>query len=127
MNYSDLPAAARLLVGQTPSGDYAIVKVDASGSVVMAPQESGLAHLGYQQITDLSAAAALTVPVGATVAVIVAEGQDVRYRADMAPTATVGMPLTKGTQLRLSGAALLAAVKFFQQSATAKLNVDYYG
>ena len=51
--------------------------------------------LGYQQITSLTASTALTVPAGATLAVIVPESQSVRWRDDgVAPTASVGMPLT---------------------------------
>lgn len=80
---------------------------------------------GYQQIGDLSAAVGLEVPDGATGAIIVAEGQDVRYRFDgTAPTATVGMPLAKGVLLELQSG--LSAVRFIQASAMAKLNVLYF-
>ena len=41
--------------------------------------------LGYQQITSLSASTALTVPVGATLALIVAETQAVRRAKILAP------------------------------------------
>lgn len=81
--------------------------------------------LGYQQITSLSAAAALTVPTGATSAVIVAEAQAVRYRDDgTAPTATVGIPLAVGTVLQYTGT--LSAIKFIEQTSGAKLNISYY-
>lgn len=80
---------------------------------------------GYQQITDLSAAVALTVPAGATMAVIEAEAADVRYRDDGTnPTATIGMPLAQGGYLPYS--ANLAAIKFIQQASGAVLNVSYY-
>jgi hypothetical protein len=81
--------------------------------------------LGYQQITSLSASTALTVPVGATMALIVAETQAVRWRDDgTAPTASVGMPLVTGTSLSYDGD--LKAVRFIQQTASATLNVAYY-
>lgn len=82
--------------------------------------------LGYQQIASgLSAALGLTVPVGATVAVIVAEAQAVRFRDDGTnPTATVGIPLAVAQEFFYTGP--LANIKFIEQTASAKLNVSYY-
>ena len=81
--------------------------------------------LGYQQITSLSASTALTVPTGATMALIVAETQAVRWRDDgVAPTATVGMPLSVGFSLSYDGD--LKAIRFIQQTASAVLNISYY-
>jgi hypothetical protein len=81
--------------------------------------------LGYQQITSLSASTALTVPTGATMALIVAETQGVRWRDDgVAPTASVGMPLATGVSLSYDGD--LKAIRFIQQTASATLNVSYY-
>jgi hypothetical protein len=88
---------------------------------------------GYQQITSLSAAAGLTVPVvtpeglnGKPVfALIVAEGAPVRWRDDnTSPTASVGMPLAIGVPLQYDGD--LRKIKFIEQSASAKLNISYY-
>lgn len=85
----------------------------------------GLSALGFQQITSLSSSSALTVPGGATLAVIQAEGADVRWRDDgTAPTATVGMLLPAGAELRYTGA--LAALRLIQASAGATVNVSYY-
>lgn len=89
--------------------------------------EVGLRYvpLGYQQITSLSSAQPLTVPAGATSAVITAETQAVRYRDDgTAPTASVGMPLATGTSIQYTGA--LTAIQFIEQTTSAKLNVLYY-
>ena len=81
--------------------------------------------LGYQQITVLSSAAGLSVPPGATSAVIVAETQAVRWRDDGTdPSATVGMPLAVDTALEYGGD--LSAIRFFEQAAGAKLNVSYF-
>jgi hypothetical protein len=81
--------------------------------------------LGYEQITDLSSAAPLTVPEGANVAVIEAEAQAVRWRDDGTdPTAAVGFPLASGGTLEYSGT--LSALRFIEQIASAKLNVTYY-
>ena len=81
---------------------------------------------GYQQITNLSAATGLTIPVGATVALIQAETQDVRWRDDgTAPTASVGMIIGAGTTLPYTGN--LSAIMLIQATASAKLNISYYG
>jgi hypothetical protein len=83
--------------------------------------------LGYQQITSLSAATALTVPAGAVLAMCTPETQAVRWRDDGSnPTASVGYPLAVGAELRYD-AAQMAAAKFIEQVASAKLNVVYYG
>ena len=81
--------------------------------------------LGYQQITSLSSATNLTVPAGATLAVIIPEAFAVRWRDDgTAPTNSVGMPLAIATVLSYDGD--LRRVQFIEQSAGAKLNVSYY-
>ena len=81
--------------------------------------------LGYQQITSLSASTALTVPDGATLAVVTPESQSVRWRDDgIAPTASVGMPLTLLTTLSYDGD--LKNIRFIQQAASATINVSYY-
>lgn len=81
--------------------------------------------LGYQQITSLSASTALTVPTGATMALIVPESQAVRWRDDgTAPTASVGMPVAVGESLNYDGD--LSRIRFIQQAASATLNVSYY-
>ena len=88
---------------------------------------------GYQQITDLSGAVGLTVPttdigglVGSPVtAYIRCETQSVRWRDDgVAPSATVGFPLSPGDMLAYDGD--LKRIKFIEQAASAKLNVVYY-
>lgn len=81
--------------------------------------------LGYQQITSLSASTALTVPQGATMALIVPETQGVRWRDDgTAPTASIGMPVAAGSFLNYDGN--LQNIRFIQQTASATLNVSYY-
>lgn len=81
--------------------------------------------LGYQQITNLLSSVGLTPPTGATYAVIVAEGQAVRWRDDgVAPTSSVGMPVAVGGVLEYDGD--FRILRFIQQSASAVLNVSYY-
>ncbi len=81
--------------------------------------------LGYQQITSLSASTALTVPAGATRAVIIPESQGVRWRDDgTAPTASIGMVLPVLVTLSYDGD--LSRIRFIQQAASATLNVSYY-
>lgn len=86
----------------------------------------GSSPRGFQQITNLSAAAALTVPAaGASFAVFNAEAQNVRWRDDgTAPTATVGMLLTKDTEFTYQGD--LSKIKFIETTGGAILNVSYY-
>ena len=81
--------------------------------------------LGYQQITSLSAATNLTVPAGATLAVIIPEAQNVRWRDDgTAPTSTVGMPVAVGVVLSYDGD--LKKIQFIQQASGSILNISYY-
>jgi hypothetical protein len=90
--------------------------------------------LGYQQITSLSSAQALTVPgidpttglnLMPTIAVITAETNAVRWRDDgVAPTASVGMPLAAGVTLQYDGD--IRKIRFIEQTASAKLNISYY-
>lgn len=87
----------------------------------------GMRKLGYQQLTSLSAATALTVPAGTALALCTPETQAVRWRDDGTnPTATVGYPLPVGAELRYDGDGV-AVLKFIEQTASAKLNVVYYG
>jgi len=89
--------------------------------------------MGYQQITSLSSATNLTVPQNTpngqnakpVFALIVAEGQAVRWRDDKtSPSATVGMPLATGVPLQYDGD--LTNIRFIEQTAGATLNISYY-
>lgn len=87
------------------------------------------ACLGFQQITNVSSSVGLTLPSTApqtpTYAVIQAEAQPVRWRDDgSAPTATVGMTIAAGAELRYDGN--LNAIRFIETAASAKLNISYY-
>ena len=81
--------------------------------------------LGYQQITSLSSSTALTVPDGATLALIVPEAQTVRWRDDgVAPTSSVGMPVVANSSMNYDGD--LKKIRFIAATAGAILNVSYY-
>ena len=81
--------------------------------------------LGYQQITSLSSSTALTVPDGATLALIVPEAQTVRWRDDgVAPTSSVGMPVVANSSMSYDGD--LKKIRFIAATAGAILNVSYY-
>jgi hypothetical protein len=83
--------------------------------------------LGYEQITGLSSAKALTVPTGTTMVIITPETQAVRWRGDGTnPSATVGYPLASGNEMVFT-AGNFEALRFIEQSASAKLNVYYFG
>jgi hypothetical protein len=82
--------------------------------------------LGYEQVTGMTSAKSLTPPAQARYALIQPTGQSVRYRDDgTAPTATVGSRVTALESLWYGGD--LSAIQFFQEAATAVLNVSYYG
>lgn len=82
---------------------------------------------GYTQVTSLSSAAGLgTVPAGSNFAVVQCESQQVRWRDDgTSPTTTVGMLMNVGDVLLFDGEP--SAIKFIEVTASAKLNVSWYG
>jgi len=94
--------------------------------------------VGYQQLTSFSAATKLTVPAGATYALINVEGiagtDSVRWRDDgTAPTTSVGM-LVDGTNAATTSpqpppflyAGDLSAIQFIVALGNPILNVSYY-
>ena len=90
-------------------------------------------RLGYQQITSLSSSTGLTVPqtdmnglsCKPSIAIITVEAQAVRWRDDdVAPTATVGMPIATGVTLQYDGD--ISKIRFIEQTGGAKINVSYY-
>ena len=107
-----------------PDGTIGAVSMSSDGELLSAP--GNLTALGYQQITSLASAAALTVPTGATVAVIQAEAQSIRWRDDGTnPTTSVGMVLAAGESLFFTGS--LSGFRAIEVAASAKLNISYYG
>lgn len=109
----------------------------ASGHGAPVPTTPGvLTPCGYAQFTSLAAAVDLSTPAsgttlavaiaaGARLILVIAETQAVRWRDDGSnPTAGVGMPLAVGTLLEYSGT--LSAIKFIEQTGSAKINVAYF-
>lgn len=73
----------------------------------------------------LASSTALTVPGGATYAVIQVEGGAIRWRDDgVAPTATVGMRLLTDGELFYDGS--LSAFRAILATGTPILNIAYY-
>ena len=88
-------------------------------------QSRVLSNKGYEQITGLSTVKSLTVPAGSRFALLQAETQNVRFRADGTdPTAAVGMILIAG-QAPTFYAGDLSSLEFIEAAASAKLNVLY--
>jgi hypothetical protein len=80
---------------------------------------------GFLAVADLSAAAELTVPPDAKLALIQAEGEDVRWRDDGTdPTDSAGMLLEAGQTLVYNGN--LQAIRLIEATASATLNVSFY-
>lgn len=93
------------------------------------------ASIAYKQLSGLSSAKTLAnatgaggaIPTHATEALIQAESQDVRWTDDgTTPTASTGMLLTAGDSLYYDRGPL-SGLKFIEASASALLNVTYYG
>ncbi len=81
---------------------------------------------GYQQITSLAAAVALTVPTGSRYAMLKCTAQSVRIRDDGTdPTTAIGMLIDVGDELWYTGK--LSRVKVIQTAVSATLDVLYYG
>lgn len=84
---------------------------------------------GYQQFldADLASVASLTVPSGATRAVIQNNGsQPVRWRDDgVNPTSTTGQRILSGEEKDYRGT--LSAVRLIREASGASLDVLYYG
>lgn len=80
---------------------------------------------GFEQITGLNTVKGLTAPDGTKIAMIQADLKDVRWRDDgTVPTAAIGMLLVANDILIYSGN--MAAIKFIEVAASAKLNITYY-
>jgi hypothetical protein len=93
----------------------------------LSANAKALTPLGYQQITDLSAAVALTVPLGTVYVIFKPNTQAIRYRDDGTdPTASVGYPVAAGAEYIYTGACP-TALKLIQTTASATLDVLYYG
>lgn len=117
------------------NGQQTRLQVDASGRLLIAgaSDESGVskapvyAALGYRQVTATSGAFALpTPPAGTRRAIIQADGQALRWRDDGTnPTATVGMLIANGSELRYDGADM-GAIKLIAAAAGAIANIAYY-
>lgn len=81
--------------------------------------------MGYQQVATVTTAQRLSVPAGATMAIIQCEGQAVRWRDDgTAPTAAIGMRLVPGQNLEYDGD--LQRVTVIEETAGAKINISFY-
>lgn len=81
--------------------------------------------VGFQQIAVPASSTALTVPTGATFAIIQDVTAAVSWRDDgTAPTAAIGMQLAINTSMVYAGD--LTKIRFIQTAAGAVLNVSYY-
>lgn len=88
-------------------------------------QEEVLTPAGFQQITTGASASALTVPGGATYALVQADAA-IRYRDDGTnPTATVGILISAAGVLFYTGS--LAAFRLIGVVVGATVNIAYYG
>jgi len=130
--------AALLTVGLTTNWNQGVAGVPPPGGPRTQVIDGSLTPMGFHQYTtlntshDLSDAGTFTIPVGAHLAWIQAESQNVRWRdATYAngdttdPTASVGMQIAAGDSIWYNGD--LKAIEFIEEGASAKLNVSFYG
>jgi hypothetical protein len=83
--------------------------------------------LGYQQITADTSAGSLTVPDGASIAVMGVDAANIRWRDDGTdPTSAIGI-LMRSTDLPLVYSGNLAKFRLIEVSGTPLVNVSYYG
>lgn len=92
------------------------------GSACQLPVSTGGASKGYQQLALAGVAAGLTIPAGATKALIT-PAVDIRWRDDGTdPTAGVGYPLKAGSELAYD-LDRLASLRLF---GTGNVDVFYF-
>jgi hypothetical protein len=132
---TEMPAA----VGVT--GDAAhVMLADSSGTALgtaaagLPVVDANLVPIEFVQSKAISASSTMndvfvddssTLPSDATVALIQALTQNVRWRDDgTAPTASKGMQLAAGDQFWYTGD--LSTIRFIEEAATAELNVTVY-
>lgn len=96
---------------------------DASGAAKTAVYQPR----GYQRVTATGSAFALpSVPAGARRVIVQAEAQALRWRDDGTdPTATVGMTIPAGGELRYDGANM-GAMRLIAATSGAIANIIYY-
>jgi hypothetical protein len=82
---------------------------------------------GYKQITTLSSAVGIgTVPPGTQLALLTAEGKNLRWRDDGTnPTTSVGMLLSVGQTISYNGP--IEKLKVIEVESGGILNVSLYG
>jgi hypothetical protein len=92
----------------------------------IAGKAGGLKVISFQQINGPAAATLLTVPAKAKAALISADTQPVRLRFDGTdPTTAIGHLIANGDHLFVSGD--IKNIKVIQTTATALVNVTYFG
>ena len=81
--------------------------------------------IGSQHIASVSSSTALTVPAGATQAIIAPSTQGIRIALDATdPTGTTGFPVAAGDNIWIVGN--LANVRIIQQTASATVDVLFF-
>ena len=80
---------------------------------------------GYQRVTSLTPATALTVPAGTRLVILQPETKSVRWRDDGTnPTASIGMIMAANDVFIYTGEP--SRLRFIEVEASAVLNVSYY-
>ena len=120
------------VVMATDANGYVQVELPSvSASAGVPVVDANMVELGYSQsktistVTTLATVAGGSLPAGATMALIQALTQNIRWRDDGTnPSATLGMQLAAGDQFFYTGD--LTAFKVIEETATAEINVSFY-
>lgn len=121
-------SSVEIYVGDAPvaSGNPVPVTGASTAGIPTAVAQASMVPLGYQKLTVDDSVDSLTVPAGATHAIVACETAKVRWRDDGSnPTATDGMPLEAGDVVEFT--TTLSTLRFLRATGTsATLHISYY-
>lgn len=106
----------------------AVYQEITAGAAHVKPLGAGGGPLGYAQMTSITTATALTgIPATATVVVIQAEAQNLRFRDDgVSPTGSVGYLIQTGAGGEMIYTGDLSTVELIEDTSGAIANLLYY-
>lgn len=117
---------SNLLASPPPVGHLGPIMTGAPG-YSLHTVDGELRPVGFRQLTSVSGVTSLPGVAGAELVLIQAESKNLRIRDDgVAPTTAVGFQLFAGDTLWYNGTDL-TALQLIEESASAKVNLLYYG
>ena len=125
-----LLAAGNLLssLGSSPPAHQVVPVLFGAGSsqYSLRTVDGTLRPVGFRPLTDLSSATSIPLVSGASLVLIQAESQNLRFRDDgIAPTTSVGFQIFAGDTLWYNAADLTDG-QLIEESASGKANLLFY-